>query len=182
MSREFEPPRPTTRPPSRPTVRPTNPATLVVAALAAGALAWLGISRYYGDIPDLTVVSGLTLAGLAVVEVLTARNTRARIERQPGSGPLNPLLVARFVVLAKASSLGAALFAGAYAGVAVWAFAERTRLRVADANLVPAVVGVVGALALVGAALLLERACRVPPRPPDEDDDEQGETPHDDGH
>jgi hypothetical protein len=179
MSRDFEPSRPTTRPPSRPTLRPTNPATLVVAALAAGALAWLGISRYYADIPDLTVVAGLTLAGLALVEALTARNTRARIERRPGIGPLNPLLVARFAVLAKASSLGAALFAGAYAGVAVWAIVERDRLRVAAENLVPSVVGVVGALALVGAALLLERACRVPPRPPEEDE-QPGDGPRDD--
>jgi len=151
----------------------------VVAALLAGALAWLGISRFYGDIPDLTVVSGLTLAGLAVVEAVAARNTWVRIHRHPRSGPLNPLLVARFVLLAKASSLGGALFAGAYAGVAIWAAAERDRLRVADANLSPALVGLVGALALVVAALVLERACRVPPRPPEEEDEETGVAPRD---
>jgi hypothetical protein len=139
----------------------------------------LGISRYYGDIPDLTVVAGLTLAGLAIVEVATAVNTRARIMQRPRSGPLNPLLVARFVVLAKASSLGAAMFAGAYAGVAIWAFVERDRLRVADGNLVPAVVGVAGALVLVGAGLFLEWSCRVPPRPPEEEGAEPGETKRD---
>jgi hypothetical protein len=180
MSREFEPPRPATRPPGRPTLRPTQPATLVVAALVAGALAWLGISRYYGAIPDLTVVSGLTLAGLAVVEAVAAINTWSRIRRHPRRGFLNPLLVARFAVLAKASSLGGALFAGAYAGVAIWAAAERDRLRVAEENLVPAVVGVVGALTLVGAALALERACRVPPRPPEEEDEETGDPPRED--
>jgi drug/metabolite transporter superfamily protein YnfA len=147
----------------------------VVAALAAGALAWLGISRFYGDIPDFTVVSGLTLAGLAVVEGVAAFNTWTRIQRHPRSGPLNPLLVARFAVLAKASSLGGALFAGVYAGVAIWAAVERDRLRVAEENLVPAIVGVVGALMLVGAALALERACRVPPRPPGEEDEETGD-------
>jgi len=173
MSREPEP--------SRPTLRPTNPATLVVAGLVAGAVTWLGISRYYGDVPDLTVVPGLTLAGLAVIEMATARNTRARIERRPGSGPLNPLLVARFVVLAKASSLGASIFAGAYAGVAVWALAERDRLRVAADNLAPALIGAVGALALVGAALLLERACKVPPLPPEDEDTESADRPRDDG-
>jgi hypothetical protein len=179
MSREFEPPRPVTRPPGQPTLRPTQPATLVVAALVAGALAWLGISRFYGAIPDLTVVSGLTLAGLAVVEAAAAVNTWSRIRRLPRRGLLNPLLVARFAVLAKASSLGGALFAGAYAGVAIWAAAERDRLRVAEENLFPAVVGVVGAALLVGAALALERACRVPPRPPEEDE-ETGDAPRDD--
>jgi hypothetical protein len=175
-----EPTRRTAGPP-RPTLRPTNPATLVVAALVAGALAWFAFGRYWRDIPDLNAATGLALAGLAVVELFTARSTWARIQRRPRSGPLNPLLVARFVVLAKASSLGAAIFAGAYGGVAVWAISERNELRVASGNVVPAVVGVIGALVLVVAALLLERACRVPLRPPDEDEEDVGDGPRDDG-
>ena len=84
------------------------------------------------------------------------------------------MLVARLAVLAKASSLAGAIFAGAYGGVAAWALSERGRLTAAAQNLAPAVAGLVGALALVAAALLLERACRVP-TPPDEDDrDELG--------
>jgi hypothetical protein len=158
----------------RPSLRPTNWATLVVAALVTGALAWLGISRFYNDIPDITLLAGLTMAGLAIVEVVTARNTRARIERRPGSGPLNPLLVARFAVLAKASSLAGAIFAGAYGGVAIWALVERGHIPAADDNLVPAVAGLIGALALVVAGLLLERACRVPPSPEDEDEKADG--------
>lgn len=154
--------------PARPGLKPTRPATLVVAALVTAALAWLAISRFYGDIPDLTWLAGLTLAGLAVVEGIAARNTRARIERRPRAGALNPLLVARLVVLAKASSLAGAIFAGAYGGVAAWALAERGRLSVAQQNLGPAVAGLVGALALVAAALLLERACRIPEPPPED--------------
>jgi hypothetical protein len=84
---------------------------------------------------------------------------------------LNPLFVARLAVLAKASSLGGAIFAGAYGGVAAWALSERGRLAVADRNLAPSIAGVVGALGLVAAALLLERACRVPKEPDDEDDE-----------
>jgi hypothetical protein len=149
---------------------------LVVAALAAAALAWLLISRYYADIPDLTWLSGLTLAGLAVVEGIAARNTRARVEQRPRSGALQPLLVARLAVLAKASSLAGAIFAGAYAGVASWALAERGRLTVANHNLAPSIAGLVGALGLVAAALLLERACRVP-KPPEDEDEESGSGP-----
>jgi hypothetical protein len=170
MTSEPDGERPGGHPRREPALRPTTPATLLVAGLIAAALAWLGISQFYGDLPDLSVLAGLTLAGLGAVEGSAARGTRARIERRPGSGPVNPLLVARLVVLAKASSLGGAIFAGAYGGVTLWALAERGRLRVAADNLVPAVVGLAGALVLVVAALLLERACRVPP-PPDEPED-----------
>jgi hypothetical protein len=152
----------------RPGLQPTNPGNLVIAAVLAAALAWVGMRQFLEYIPDLTWIAGLSLAGLAVVEAVAAHTTRARVEQRPRSGRLNPLLVARFAVLAKASSLAGAIFAGAYGGVAAWALSERDRLRVADQNLAPAVAGLVGALALVAAALLLERACRVP-KPPDED-------------
>lgn len=156
--------------PKRPGLRPTRASTLVIAALVTAGLAWLGVRRYFGDIPDITWLPGLTLAGLAVVEGIAARNTRARVEKRPRAGQLNPLLVARFAVLAKASSLAGAIFAGAYGGVAAWALSERETLTAARANLEPSVAGLVGGLALVAAALLLERACRVPDQPDDSDE------------
>jgi drug/metabolite transporter (DMT)-like permease len=152
-------------------LRPTNPATLVLVGVLTFAVSWYFVKQYFGDIPNVTWLAGLTMAGLAVVEAIAARTTRARVEQRPRAGRLNPLLVARFVVLAKASSMAAAIFAGAYGGVAVWALSERDRLTAAAQNLPPAVAGVVGALALVAAALLLERACRVPEPPEDEDKD-----------
>jgi Protein of unknown function (DUF3180) len=155
-------------PSGRPSLRPTSPATLVVAALVTAAMAWLAISHFYGQIPDLNWLPGLTMAGLAVAEGIAAHTTKARIDQRPRAGRVNPLLVARYVALAKASSLAGAIFAGAYGGVLAWALAERDRLRVAEQNLVPAIAGLVGALALVAAALLLERACRIPGPPDDQ--------------
>jgi uncharacterized protein DUF3180 len=155
-------------------LHPTNPATLVLAAVITFAASWFFVRRYFGDIPDVTWLAGLTMAGLAVLEAIAARSTKAKIEKKPRSGRLNPLLVARFVVLAKASSLAGAIFAGAYGGVVAWAVSERERLTVAANNLPPAIAGVVGALGLVAAALLLERACRVPPPPDDQDGDGRG--------
>jgi Protein of unknown function (DUF3180). len=152
-------------------LEPTRPLNLVVAAVASAVVAFLFIRRYFGDLPDFTWFGGLTMGGLAAVEAVAAHNTRARIERRPRAGVLNPLLVARLAVLAKASSLAGAIFAGAYGGVAAWALAERDRLSVAERNLAPAVVGLVGALALVAAALVLERACRVPKQPDEDDED-----------
>jgi len=141
----------------------------VVAALGTAFVAFILYRRYFGELPDVTWLAGLTLAGLAVVEGIAAHNTRQKIERKPRAGTLNPLFVARLAVLAKASSLAGAIFAGAYGGVAAWALSERGRLQAAGQNLAPAVGGLVGALALVAAALVLERACRVPKQPEDEE-------------
>ncbi|MFI7603632.1 DUF3180 domain-containing protein [Micromonospora sp. NPDC049366] len=146
---------------------PTRVSTLVVAALAAAAVAWLLISTYYySGIPRLPWLPVVTLAGLAVLEGYAAINTRGRIERRPGRDPVNPLLVARFVVLAKASSLVGAIFAGFYAGLTGWLFVESTRAATEDRA--PAGGGLLASLALVAAALWLERSCRVPRRPEDE--------------
>lgn len=152
----------------------TRPATLVVAGLTAAALAWLVISNvYYRSFPDLPWLPTATILGLAVLEGYAAVNTRARIDRRPGRDPVEPLTVARYVVLAKASSLAGAIFAGFYAGVSAWLVVEPTNAATRD---VPAATGgLVASLALVGAALWLERSCRVPERP---DDEKQQEDPH----
>ncbi len=159
--------------PDRDRMGPTSPATLVVAGLAAAALAWLLISSFYQHVPPLPWLPTVTLAGLAVLEGYAALNTRARIDRKPGRDPVDPLAVARFVVLAKASALAAAIFAGFYAGLDVWLIVERTRAAVKD--IPAATAGLVAALALVAAALWLERSCRVPERPDsDRDSLDQG--------
>lgn len=159
--------RPPTEAPTR--MRTTRPATLVVAVLGSAAVAWLVTDNFYGSIPRLPWLPPLTMLGLGLVELVAARQTRARIERRRGAAPVEPLLVARYVVLAKASALAGALFGGFYAGMTVWLGIERTVLTWASENLPAAVGGTAGSFALVGAALLLERACRVPPPPPGSD-------------
>lgn len=161
--------------PPRPRIGPTRLSTLVVAGLAALAVSWLLISRFYGAFRELPWLPIAVSVALAVLEGYLAYTTRARIDRRPGREPVDPLAVARFVVLAKASSLTGALFTGFYAGVLLWLVVEEARLGAIDArrsDLPTAAVGVVGALALTVAALWLERACRVPPH--QDDQDEQG--------
>jgi len=154
---------PSPGPTAEPRMGPTRPATLVVWGLASAALAWLLISSYYRNFPSLPWLPTITVAGLAVLEGYAAVNTRARIQRRPGRGRVDPLMVARFVVLAKASSLAGSIFAGFHAGLLVWLLFEPTR---AATNDVPAATaGLVASLALVAAALWLERSCRVPELP-----------------
>lgn len=172
---QVSPPRPSGPSGPQPTMRPTSPATLVVAGLAAAALSWLLISRYYGSIPDLPWLPPITLASLAVLEAYAAQSTKARIDRRPGRDPVDPLLVARFVVLAKASALAGAIFCGVYAAVTVWLLLKQLQqLAHAWIDLPAAVAGLVASAALMVAGLLLERACRVPPQP-----DESDNTPSD---
>ncbi|MFY1696495.1 MULTISPECIES: DUF3180 domain-containing protein [unclassified Solwaraspora] len=148
-------------------MEPTRASTLVVAALAAAAVGWWVISTWYVRMPVFPWLPSVTLAALAVLEAYAAVNTRARIDRRPGQDPVNPLLVARFVVLAKASALAGAIFAGFYAGLVLWLFIQQTRA--ADNDLPAAVSGLAASLALVAAAVWLERACRVPDQPEDSD-------------
>jgi hypothetical protein len=154
--------------PDRFRMGPTRISTLVVAGLGAAAVAWLLISSfYYSGVPRLPWLPVVTLAGLAVLEAYAAINTRGRIERKPGRDPVKPLMVARFVVLAKASALAGSIFAGFYAGLAGWLFVESTNAAVQDRPAAGG--GLLASLALVGAALWLERSCRVPEQQDDED-------------
>ncbi|MEU6022462.1 DUF3180 domain-containing protein [Micromonospora sp. NBC_01739] len=163
-------------PPDGSRMRPTRLSTLVVSALVAAAVAWLLISSiYYDRLPPLPWLPVVTLAGLAVLEAYAAINTRGRIERRPGRDPVNPLMVARFVVLAKASALAGAIFAGFYAGLTGWLLVEPTRAAADDRP--AAIAGLLASVALVAAALWLERSCRVPDRPDDEREPDDWE-PH----
>ncbi|TML33216.1 MAG: DUF3180 domain-containing protein [Actinobacteria bacterium] len=127
--------------PRPPRVPPTNPATLVVLGLGSMAVAWILVANAYGDMPAIPWLPAFTIFALAAFEAFVARNTKARIDRRPNTAPVDVLVVARYVVLAKASS---------------------------PAGATPTATGLVASLALVGAALWLERSCRVP-KPPEDD-------------
>jgi len=156
----------------RPRMQPTRSSTLVISYLAALAVAWLLISRFYAEIPRLPWAPAACAAVLAVIEGYCAVQTRARVERRPGREPVAPLVVARFVVLAKASAVTGAIFAGAYSGALSWLGLEQLRLGPTAArtdDLPMAAVGAVVSVALMLSAIWLERACRVPPSDDDRD-------------
>jgi hypothetical protein len=165
-----------------PALKPTQPASLVVAGLAAAAVAWLLISNLYQRMPPLGWPPVIIFGGLAVLEAVIAQNTWARVHQRSGAAPagrarrepVEPLTVARFAVLAKASSVAGALFLGFYAGLLPWLVIEANRLPDAVADLPPAVGGLLASGALLAAGLWLERACRVP-EPPEDEEQEPGD-------
>jgi len=147
-------------------VRPTRWYVLIVVGVVAGALAYVFTRSQYNDLPSLKAYSLLWLVVLAAGEAYTALLTRARLARRAGTRPIDPLVVARLVALAKASSIVGVAAAGGYAGFLGWV--AQVSSSTANDDTVTASLGIGVSLALTGAALLLEWVCRVPKR---EDDD-----------
>jgi Protein of unknown function (DUF3180) len=152
-------------------MRPTRWPLLVLVALVAGVVGYVVTRSSYADLPTPKVVALLWIALLAIAELYVALMTRARLAGRAGTKAINPLVVARFVALAKASSVVGALAAGAYGGFLVWVAQLSTPSASQDTR--TAAFGVGFSLLLVAAALFLEHVCRVP-KPHDDDD---GPTP-----
>lgn len=152
---------------------PTRVSSLLAVAVAAGIAVWLGLHFSYADLPPLPWTAVPTLGLLALAELVTALNTRARLRRRPGTRPIDPLVVARLAVLAKASAYTAAVAGGAFGGVLVFVAPELARgVGQHDAIVSGATLGV--ALALAGVALFLEHTCRVPKSPERSEHDSPG--------
>lgn len=146
----------------------TSPSLLVVAAVAAGLAANVALQAAYGDLPPLPVLAGLTPLVLGVGEFVLALVLRARIRRRRGARPVDALAAARAVALAKASSIAGSVVGGAWLGVLAYVLPLSDRIDAAGSDTVSAIVGVVGAAVLVGAALWLEHCLRTPDDPGDD--------------
>jgi len=133
-------------------VTPTRPADLVGLWLLVGVITRLVVPALYGALPPVPVLAGSSLLVLAGVEVGLAV-------------VLDPIMAARSVALAKASALGGAATAGVWSGLLVFVLGSRNDLSAAAADTPGAVVGLISAVLLVGAALFLEHNCRTPDDP-----------------
>ncbi|MFF6790936.1 DUF3180 domain-containing protein [Streptomyces filamentosus] len=142
--------------------------------LVAGVLSWGGARLWdsVGTLPSVPLAAPVVLAVIAVVLTATALSLRARLraqrERRPGAKGVEPLMAARAVVFGQASALVAALVAGLYGGVGVFLLGSLDVPARRDQALYAAA-AVVAAFAVIGAALFLERVCRLP-----EDDEGPG--------
>jgi hypothetical protein len=149
-------------------VTPTRVRDLLGYAVAAGLLAWLALRQWYGDLPRLSWFLPLSLGLLAIAEALAGSQLRARIRRRPGTRPVQPLVAARSLALAKASAIVGALMAGLWGGLLAYALPRLDYLAATGSDARTAGVGVLAAAFLVAAALWLEWCCRAPT--PDNDD------------
>jgi hypothetical protein len=142
-------------------VTPTRPRTLVAVAIICALLAWLVIRARFAEAPQLPWTAAPALVLLALAEAMTGRNYRAKIQGRRDDKPLAPIGVARAAALAKASSLGGAVFAGLAGGAVIYTL-RYTNLPVARHDAVAAGITLAAALILIAAALYLEHCCRTP--------------------
>jgi hypothetical protein len=143
--------------------------TLAALATGFGLLGYLVAEVAYGALPALPAFAPVSLVLLALVELGMARIVRDRLsgrrtaDGRPRGRPLHPMQVARAAVLAKASSPTGAVLLGMYAGLLAYVLPRRGQLATWANDAVVSAVSALACLALVVAALLLERACRTPP-------------------
>jgi hypothetical protein len=149
-------------------VTPTRPRDLLAVALVAAVVAGLLIRLGYGSIPPIPLFAGATLGVLGIAEAVGGNVLRARIRRLPGTQPVQPLVAARAVLLAKASSLAGAIMTGVWAGLLAHVLPLAGDVTAAGSDSLAGTVGIVCALGLVAGALWLEHCCRTPDDPGDE--------------
>jgi hypothetical protein len=151
-------------------MKPTKPRDLLAVALVTALLVNLVVRLSYGSLPALPRFAGVTFGVLGVAEFIAGNALRARIRRRPGTRPVQPLVAARAVLVAKASALAGAIMAGAWIGLLLHVLPMAGEVTAAAGDSITGGIGVACALGLVGGALWLEHCCRTPDEPPDEPD------------
>lgn len=147
---------------------PTRKRDLTAAVVGIAIASYLAVVSLYRWFPPITVWTGLSLLVVAGVEAGWGMYVQAKIkagEIGPGPGWLHPLVVARTVLIAKASAWVGAPALGFWIGVLGYLLPRRSMLRVAAEDTGGAVVAAVSALALVIAALWLQHCCKSPQDP-----------------
>jgi hypothetical protein len=152
---------------------PTKARDLLGVGLVVAVLGNLLVRFAYGWLPGIPLLAGATLGLLGAAEAVVGSSLRARIRHRPGARPVQPLVAARAVLVAKASSMAGAVMAGWWAGLLAYVVPRSADVSAAAADTAAGVVGLVCALGLVAGALWLEHCCRTP----DDPDDERGEHP-----
>ncbi|MFD7444297.1 DUF3180 domain-containing protein [Streptomyces sp. NPDC059909] len=135
--------------------------------VVAGVLSWGGARLWdsFGTLPSVPLAAPIVLAAIAAVLAATALSIRSRLraqrERRPGAKGVEPLMAARAVVFGQASALVAALVSGMYGGVGVFLLGSLDIPARRD-QAIYAAFSVLAGIAVVAAALFLERVCKLP--------------------
>ncbi|MFI7387435.1 DUF3180 domain-containing protein [Streptomyces sp. NPDC049813] len=151
--------------------------TLAGLFLAAGVLSWAGARLWdsVGTLPRVPPAAPIVLAVIAAVLLATALSLRSRLraqrERRPGAKGVDPMMAARALVFGQASALVAALVAGMYGGAGAFLL-ESLEIPARRDQAIYAGFSVLAGIAVIAAALFMERVCKLP-----EDDDTEGTAP-----
>ncbi|GAA2845220.1 hypothetical protein GCM10010517_01590 [Streptosporangium fragile] len=124
-------------------------------------LSWAVLKPLYSSLPTVPWTAIPTVFLLALGEFYSGWMTRARIHRRPGTKPVEPLAVARLAALAKASAYGGAVFAGLFAGFALYT-ADLLDQETPGRDFLIAGGSFLACVLLICSALYLEYCCKVP--------------------
>jgi hypothetical protein len=109
-------------------VTPTRPRDLLAAALVTAVVVAILVQVAYGSLPPFPLLGGATLGVLGIAEAIAGSALRARIRHRPGTRPVQPLVAARAVLVAKASALAGAIMVGGWVGLLVNVLPNSTRV------------------------------------------------------
>lgn len=149
----------------------------IVAVVAAVAVKLLLVWNYQ-RIPALPAAAGVPAVLIGLGEFAFAIGLRRRIAERaaeriggtldpsaPRRRPLEPLMVARVLPVAKATALAGAAVFGLFAGILVHVVPSVALVTAAGQDRTAAVIGVLCALVMTAGGLFLERSCRTPGEP-----------------
>lgn len=141
-------------------------AALVALAGFCAAATFILVRRFYGMLNAVDLTFSMPLWIVAAVCLFIAYMVKKR--REEGKigldrSQLNPLLVANFLLLGKASAWSGAVFGGIFAGMAVFVAPRVATLLAAEADMPGVLSGMLGGVALAVAGLVLEHSCEVSP-------------------
>ena len=146
----------------------TRPQDLLAVALVAAVVGYALVRLNYQRMPPLPRFAGVAAAILGIGEAIAGRGLRSRIRPPEARGqarirtPVPPLTAARAVMAAKATSLAGAALAGLWVGLLVYVLPSWALLPAAQSDGVTGIIGLVGAVVMMGGALYLEHCCRAP--------------------
>jgi len=147
----------------------TRPRDLIVVAVVAALLAYLLVRLSYQRIPPLPRFAGLAAALVGIGEAVAGFGLRRRIQPPerttagiPTRKPVPPLTAARAVMTAKATSLAGAAVAGLWIGLLLYVLPSWSAVAAAQADGITGIIGLAGAVIMIGGALYLEYCCRAP--------------------
>lgn len=156
-------------------MKPTRWVPLVAIAAIALAVGWVlvdVVERVAGRILEVPWLAAIALWVLALGVLGWAVLSRGRLGHKPPAGPaaatasasehgrMPPLVAARTAALALAASRTGALIGGFYLGIALGLLGVRDT-PTGSASMAAAITSVLACAVLVGAALWLERLCRL---------------------
>lgn len=131
-------------------------------AAAMGILTW----RFYGSFPPIPAAGALTIWMLAIIVavlIIVVRRNMSEGTIGLDRSQLDPMTVARMMMVGKAAAWTGAVLGGLYTGVATYVIPQAGNLVAAQQETPIVIAGGVGAILLAIAGVILERNCETPP-------------------